>query len=74
MFETQKSGNKTSPGEIGLNIRTHANSTVEKDQVSGGVNVLCSHAMPVANDLWKLHEISGSMVIPSEIQESPYQN
>ena len=24
MFEIQKSGDKTSPGEIGLDIRTHA--------------------------------------------------
>ena len=53
MFETQKSGNKTSSGEIGLNIRTHASPEVGQDQVSGGVSVLCLHAAPVANVLWK---------------------
>ena len=34
MFETQKSGNKTSPGEIDLDIRTHASPKVGQDQVS----------------------------------------
>ena len=29
MFETQKSGNKTSSGEIGLNIKTHASPESE---------------------------------------------
>ena len=53
MFETQKSGNKTSSGEIGLDIRTHASPKVGQDQVSGGVSVLCWHAAPVANVLWK---------------------
>ena len=51
MFETQKSGNKTSSGDIGLNIRTHASPKVGQDQVSGGVSVLCWHAAPVANVL-----------------------
>ena len=37
MFETQKSGNKTSSGEIGLNIRTLASPKVGQDQVAGGV-------------------------------------
>ena len=37
MFETQKSRNKTSSGDIGLNIRTLASPKVEQDQVSGGV-------------------------------------
>ena len=41
MFETQKSRNKTSSGEIGLDIRTHANPKEGEDQVSGGVSVLC---------------------------------
>ena len=41
MFETQKSGNKTSLGEIGLDITTHASPKAGQDQVSGGVNVLC---------------------------------
>ena len=50
MFETQKSRNKTSSGDIGLNIRTLASPKVGQDQVSGGVSVLCWHAAPVAND------------------------
>ena len=40
MFEIQRSGDKTSSGEIGLDIRTHASPKVGQDQVSGGVNVL----------------------------------
>ena len=57
MFETQKSGNKTSSGEIGFDIRTHASPKVGQDQVSGGVNVLCWHVAPVANVLRKPHTI-----------------
>ena len=53
MFETQKSGNKTRSGEIGLNIRTLASPKVGQDQVFGGVSVFCWHAAPVANVLWK---------------------
>ena len=53
MFETQKSGNKTSSGEIGLNIKTLASPKVGQDQVAGGVSVLGWHAAPVANVLWK---------------------
>ena len=53
MFEIQKSGDKTSSGEIGLDIRTHASPQVGQDQVSGGVSVLCWHAAPVAYVLWK---------------------
>ena len=53
MCEAQKAGNKTSSGEIGLNIRTHASPTVVQDQVPEGVSVLCWHATPVANVLWK---------------------
>ena len=49
VFENQKSGNKTSLGEIGLNIRTLASPKVGQDQVSRGVSVLCWHAAPVAN-------------------------
>ena len=55
MFETRKSRNKTSSGDIGLNIRTLASPKVGQDQVSGGVSVLCWHAAPVANVLWKPH-------------------
>ena len=54
MFEIQKSRDKTSSGEIGLDIRTHASPKVGQDQVSGGViSVPCRHATPVANALWK---------------------
>ena len=53
MFEIQKSGDKTSSGEIGLDIRTHASPNVGQDHVSGGVSVLCWHATPVAYVLWK---------------------
>ena len=52
-FETQKFGNKTSSGEICLDLRTHASPKVGQDQVSGGVSVLYLHAAPVANVLWK---------------------
>ena len=54
MFEIQKSGDKTSSGEIGLDIRTHASPKVGQDQVSGGVSVLCWHAAPVAYAPWKV--------------------
>ena len=53
MFKTQKSRNKISSGDIGLIIRTLASPKVGQDQVSGGVSVLCWHAAPVANVLWK---------------------
>ena len=36
MFETQRSGKKTSTEEIGLNIRTHASPKMGLDHVSGG--------------------------------------
>ena len=48
VFEIQRIGDKTSSGEIGLDIRTHASPKVGQDQVSGGVSVLCWHATPVA--------------------------
>ena len=53
VFETQKSGDKTSSGKIGLDIRTHAIPNVGQDQVSGGVSVPCWHATPVAHILLK---------------------
>ena len=40
MFESQKSGNKTSSGEFGLDIRTHTSPKVGQDQVSGGVSCI----------------------------------
>ena len=48
MFESQKSGNKTSSGEIDLNIRTLASPDVGQYQVSRGVSVIYWHAAPVA--------------------------
>ena len=39
MFETQKSRNKTSSGDVNLNIRTLASPKVGQEQVSGGVSV-----------------------------------
>ena len=48
IFESQKSGNKTSSGQIGLDIRTHASPEVGQDQVSGGVSFFCCHVAPVA--------------------------
>ena len=53
MFETRKSGNKTSSGEICLDIRTHASPKVRQDQVSGGVSIPCQHATPIADVPWK---------------------
>ena len=53
MFEIQKSGNKTSSGEIGLDIRTHASPKVGQDQVSGGVSAPYRHVTPIADALWK---------------------
>ena len=44
VFEIQRSGDKTSSGEIDLDIRTHASPKVGQDQVSGGVSVPCRHA------------------------------
>ena len=58
MFEIQKSGDKTSSGQIHLDIRTHESPKVGQDQVSGGVSVLCWHAAPVAYALWKPCTIS----------------
>ena len=53
MFETQKSGNKTRSGEIGINIRTLASPKVGEDQVSGGESAMYWHAAPVGNVLLK---------------------
>ena len=67
MFETQKSRNKTSSGDIGLNIRTPASPKVGQDQVSGGVSVPCWHATPVAYTLWKpiFGKMSESVIMSS---------
>ena len=53
IIEIQKLGDKTSSGEINLDIRTYASSKIGQDQVSGGVSVPCWHAAPVAYVLWK---------------------
>ena len=57
MYRGMKSRHKTSSGEIGLEIRTHASLKVGQEQVSGVVSVLCLHAAPVANVLWKPNTI-----------------
>ena len=69
VFEIQKSGDKTSSGEIGLDIRTQASPKVGQDQVSGGVSVPCRHATPVADALWKptFREVSGSVMLSPAI-------
>ena len=69
MFETQKSRNKTSQGDIGLNIRTLASPKVGQDQVSGGVSVPCWHATPVADAPWKpiFGEMSDSVIMLSRV-------
>ena len=70
MFEIQKSGDKTSSGEIGLDIRTHASPKVGQDQVSGGVSVLCWHAAPVAYVLWKPYTIRQKVKFGNKVQIS----
>ena len=57
VFEIQRSGDKTSSGEIGLDIKTHASPKVVQDQLSGRVSVLCWHAAPVAYVLWNLAQL-----------------
>ena len=61
VFEFQKSGDKTSSGEIGVDIRTHASPKVGQDQVSGGVSVPCRHATPV-NDTMQMIQNSFNFV------------
>ena len=70
MFEIQKSGDKTSSGEIGLDIRTHASPNVGQDQVSGGVSVLCWHAAPAAYVLWKPCTIRYKVKFGNKVQTS----
>ena len=72
-FVQYKSGNKTSSGEIGLNIRTHASPKVVQDQASRGVSVLCWHAASVANVICKPRTIrkkSNSVIRSRSITES----
>ena len=70
MFEIQRSGDKTSSGGIGLNIRTHASPKVGQDQVSGGVSVLCWYAAPVANVLWEPLRIRYKVKFGNKVQIS----
>ena len=72
MFETQKSGNKTSSGEIGLHIRTLASPKVGQDQVSGGVRqvslseyLLCSTGVPlnIYQEYVSLRVIDGEYIV-----------
>ena len=70
MFETQKSGNKTNSGEIGLDIRTHASPKVGQDQVSVWVSVLCWHTVPIANVLLKPRKLgnkSNSVIMSQSV-------
>ena len=69
-----KSGNKTSSGEIGLNIRTDASPKVRQDQVSEGVSVLCWHAASVANVLWKPRTIRQKVIFGNKVQISNWCN
>ena len=54
MFETQKSGNKTSSGEIqavaGLNKENKCKSGKGQDQVSGGVSTSCKCSMETSRN------------------------
>ena len=61
VFEIQRSGNKTSSGEIGLDIRTHASPKVGQDQVSGGVSM--PHPLHMFNgNLAQLGKKSNSVI------------
>ena len=70
MFEIQKSGDKTSSREIGLDIRTHTSPILGQDQVSRGVSVLCWHATPVAYVLWKTCTIKLKVKFGNNVQIS----
>ena len=73
MFETLKFGNKTSSGEICLDIRTYASPKVGQDQVSGGVSVLCWHAALVANVPWKHRIVRYKVKFVNKVQISNCQ-
>ena len=70
MFEIQKSGDKTSSGEIGLDMRTHESPKVGQDKVYGGVSVLCWHAAPVSYVLWKPYTIREKVKFSNKVQIS----
>ena len=69
MFETQTSGNKTSSGEIGLNIRTLASPNVGQDNVSG----MCRKIMCRKTELITLvlFHITNFPFLSSNIPSSP---
>ena len=52
-----KSGNKTSFGEIGLNIRTRASPKVRQDEVSGRVSVPCWHVTSADQRDWIIQSL-----------------
>ena len=58
VFEIQRSGDKTSSGEISLDIRTHASPKVGQDQVSG----VGLHLLP-GNPTYNLTDFSASEVL-----------
>ena len=72
MFKTPKSGNKTSSGENGLNIRTNASPKVAQDQMSGRVSVPSRHATPITYAPWKrkFWEMSDSVKISGILSKS----
>ena len=76
MFETQKTGNKTSSGEIGLNIRTHelyGSPNVGQDQIFAGVSVLNWQPHPLQilyGNLAQLGEKSNSVIRSSSVTRS----
>ena len=70
MFETQKSGNKTSSEEIGLNIRTLVSPEVGQDQVSGGV-IIMPHPLQIFNEnLSRFGKRSNSVISSRSVIES----
>ena len=70
MFEPKKSRNKTNSGGFDLNIRTLASPKVGQEQMDGRVSVLCWHAAPVANVLWKPPAIRLKVKITNKVQIS----
>ena len=61
MFETQNSGNKTSSGEIGLNIGTHASFKV--DMTIKAPSVGMSHPLKMSyGNLAQLGKKSNSVI------------
>ena len=69
MLEIQMSGDKTSSGGIGLDIRTHASPKVGQDQVSGGVSVPVSMPHPLQMPHGNLYSVMSNSV-RSQIRET----